>query len=237
MDYVTRPGLTLAEADALLSELAARYAPLPPMRLALAKVNDAHPLRSMVNGPYMPPWQSSLGSLLSIPIVIDKELPEGVAEVRSGTTVRRFTLYGNALRREREATLARFLATDEDAEDAADDKPAMEPECLRTGHGPCHRCKLDRPIFRYEIGSRHRRHLGCTHSHDGDICDRCFNGAASGYDTDFIVCGGCFMTPPVCIWSEWLERCALPWLCPACWKSVTAEEIEHIKVLEAANPF
>lgn len=228
----------MAEVNAQLAKLYEQFPPLPRMTLALAKVEDVHRFRSTIGSEQQgPPSFGAIGSFLSIPIVIDKAMHEGVMELRAGTTVRRFALYGNALTREREATLARFLTTDEDPEDAADDKPPMEPECLRTGHGRCHRCKLDRPLWRYEIDPRHRRHLGCMHSHEGNICDRCFTGVASHYDTDFIVCGGCFMTPPVCTWSEWLERCALPWLCAACWKSVTAEEIEHIGVLEAANPF
>jgi hypothetical protein len=30
---------------------------------------------------------------------------------------------------------------------------------------------------------------------------------------------------------------ALPWLCAACWKSVTEAEIEHIRELTELNPF
>lgn len=231
-------GPTFAEIDALLAKLAALYPPPPPLRLLLASVDDVHTFRDLIGAEERKP--QPLGfigpPLIGIPIVIDKDMPEGVMELRAGTTARRFTLYGDALTREREATLARFLTTDEEPEDAANDKPVMEPECLRTRHGRCHRCKLTRPLFRYEIDPRHRQFLGCT-CDDGDICGTCFSGMAALDGTDFIVCGGCFMTPPVCTWSEWLERRALPWLCAHCWKAVIAEEIEHIGVLEAANPF
>lgn len=198
-------------------------------------MDDVHRFRYMI-GASEPtsPWPVSIGSLIGIPIVIDRELHDGVMELRTGTTVRRIQLYGNTVTLEREQTLARFLAADEEDEDAADGKRPMEPECLRTGHGRCHRCKLDRPLWRYEIDPQHRQFLGCACEHDGDICDRCVNGVAPLDSTDFVVCGGCFMTPPVCTWSEWLERNALPWLCAACWKSVTALEIEHVAELEAA---
>lgn len=232
-------GPTFAELDAQLVELQKRYAPLASATLALATMDDVHRFRNVVGaGPHTPPWQGSIGPLLGIPIIIDKDMPEGVMELRTGTTVRRITLYGDALTREREATLARFLTTAEDAEDAADEKPGMEAGCLRTGYGICHRCKVSGlPIFRYELDPRHRTFLACTCTEEGDICFACFNGVADLESTDMIACGGCFTETERCTWSEWLDGRALPWLCPACWKTVAAEEISHIQALEAANPF
>lgn len=229
---------TMAEVTAQLAEFYERFPPQPRTTLAFAKLDDVHRFRGMIGaGQPVSPWAGSIGLLTGIPIVIDKEMHEGIAELRTGTQVRRFALYGDALTREREATLARFLTTAEDAEDVADDKPGMEAGCLRTGYGPCHRCKLDRPLFRYEIDPRHRTFLGCTCTEEGDICFACFSGVADLESTDLIACGGCFTDTERCTWSEWLDKRALPWLCPACWKTVAAEEISHIQVLEAANPF
>lgn len=133
-----------------------------------------------------------------------------------------------------EATLARSLATPENPEDAADDKPPMEPECLRTGYGPCHRCQREGLIWRYEIDPEHAKQLGCPCSCDGEICTDCVNGVGDSGD---VVCGGIFTTAESCTWSMWLESNALPWLCAACWRIVTAQELEHVRELEAANPF
>lgn len=147
---------------------------------------------------------------------------------------------------ERERILARFLAEPEAAEATSLHKPAMEPECLRTDHGPCHQCGQHGPRWRYEIAEEHYRWLmcDCDAVHDsggfnGRICTPCANGygdqEASTACEDISDDDGLSW----CRWSEWLDGSPdggrLPWLCARCWRDVTAAEAEHIARLAAAD--
>jgi len=146
---------------------------------------------------------------------------------------------------ERERVLARFLAEPEAGEATWLQKPGMEPECLRTDHGPCHQCGRQGPRWRYEIDQEHYRWLMCdcdavedTGGYNGRICTPCANGysdqEASVACEDILDDDGL----SYCRWSHWLDGSPdggrLPWLCAGCWKHVTVDEARHVAQLKAA---
>lgn len=143
---------------------------------------------------------------------------------------------------DRELTLARFLATLEDVEDACPEKPTMEDECLRTDRGECHACGASGPRWRYEIQEEHYRWLMCdcetlqseSLSFNGQICKPCAHGYST-QDTD-VACED-LLDPDglsFCRWADWLDGGRLPWLCARCWKDAVDDEGAHVSRLTAA---
>jgi len=148
--------------------------------------------------------------------------------------------------RDIEFTLARFLTEPEAAEATWLEKPAMEPECLRSLISHCEECGDLGPVWRYQLDSTHRRYLLCPHEDEHKFndytCESCFNGATDWLkEADLsqpqllgVMCayGSDELFDEFCQQVTWITAGGLPWLCSRCWRHHIDAETAHIKHLQ-----